>query len=432
METEATGLAAELAAAEDLYAAARPKSRARFDMAREVMPGGNTRTVIHYPPFPFGVEKAEGPWLHDLDGFDYLDFQGEYSAGILGHSHPKIREATLAALEGGLSYGAPNRSEAQFAAEICGRFPSVDMVRFTNSGTEANLMAFTTARAVTGRDKILVMRGGYHGAVFVMSPYGAKTNAPYPWVEVTMNDADDLRAVMAEHGSEIAGAVIEPMMGSSGGIVARTGFLQLLRDECTARGIVLIFDEVMTSRMSPGGMQASLGIIPDMTTLGKYLGGGFTFGAFGGRREIMELYDPDRPDGLKHAGTFNNNVMTMAAGLTTLRDILDAQTLDDLNARGDRLRDGINHIAQDHQVRMQALGYGSIFTIHFQTGEIRNPFQLNPENEKRALLHLHMIDHGILIARRSYIALSIALTDAHCDRFLSAFAEFCRRYRHLL
>ena len=432
MDAPAADLATALAEAEARYTAANPKSRARFEMAREVMPGGNTRTVIHFPPFPFGVERAEGAVLHDLDGHSYLDFQGEYSAGILGHSHPAIIAAAQDALSRGLSYGAPNESEALFAAEICRRFPSIDLVRFTNSGTEANLMAITTARALTGRDKVVVMKGGYHGAVFVMSPTGAKTNAPFPWVEVAINDTDGARSLLAEQGREIAALVIEPVMGSSGGVRATPEFLQMLRDECTASGIVLIFDEVMTSRMSPGGMQAKLGIVPDMTTLGKYLGGGFTFGAFGGRREIMSLYDPDRADGLKHAGTFNNNVMTMAAGLVTLRDILDPATLEALNDRGDRLRAAINQVAQDHQVAMQALGEGSIFTIHFQSGAIETPQDIDPATEARSLLHLHMLEHGILIARRSYLALSIALTDADCEAFLSAFAAFCRRYRHLL
>jgi len=314
-------IAAALAEAEELYRARNPKSLAQHQAACEAMPGGNTRSAIHVDPFPLTMVRGEGARLWDLDGHEYVDFLSEFTAGIFGHSHPAIRRAIEQALEGGLNFGAHNTTEARFAAAICARFPSIGLVRFTNSGTEANLMAVSAARAITGRPKILVFEGGYHGGVFYFRGHGSPLNAPFEYLVGRYNDLEAVESLVRAHRAELAAILIEPMQGTTGCIPAERSFLAGLRAMADETGALLIFDEVMTSRLAPGGLQEAHGIYPDLTTLGKYVGGGMSFGAFGGRADIMERFDPRRPNAFQHAGTFNNNVLTMNAGLVGLTEL---------------------------------------------------------------------------------------------------------------
>ena len=259
--------------------------------------------------------------------------------------------------------------EARLARLIVERFPSLDLVRFTNSGTEANLMAVATAIAATGRPKVLVFDGAYHGGILYFGGGGIPINAPHQWVLGQYNDAAGAAALARAHAGELACILVEPMLGSGGCIPGEPGFLQALRDVATETGAMLIFDEVMTSRMSAGGQQARLGITPDLTTLGKYIGGGMSFGAFGGRRDIMDRYDPRRADALPHAGTFNNNVLTMAAGVAGLTELFTPAAADALFARGEALRTRLNALSP----AMQWTGLGSLLTAHFHQGLIRGP-----------------------------------------------------------
>ncbi len=222
------------------------------------MPGGNTRTVLHHGPFPFRAVRGEGPWLWDAEGNRLLNLLGEYTAGLFGHSHPAIRAALEEALDGGWNYGAHNPYEIELAELVCARFPAIERVRFTNSGTEANLMAISAARCFTGRDKILVMDGAYHGGLLTFASGGSPVNAPYPVVFARFYDAATLGAVMSLHGQEIACALVEPMMGAGGCLPAEPAFLEAMRALTEAHGALLIFDEVMTSRMAGGGQQARL------------------------------------------------------------------------------------------------------------------------------------------------------------------------------
>ena len=424
-------LSSALDEAEARYRAANPESLARHEAAAAAMPGGNTRTVLHYPPFPLAWARGEGATLTDLDGHRYTDFLGEYTAGLYGHSNAVIREAVKAALADGIVLGGPNRYEAALAAEICRRFPSLELIRFCNSGTEANLFALSTARAVTGRSKILAFDGGYHGGVFYFGLARSAINAPFPMVFARYNDAEGAATAIAAHARDLAAVIVEPMQGSGGCIPGESAFLQALRDACDAHGVVLIFDEVMTSRLSPGGRQALLGIVPDMTTLGKYLGGGLSFGAFGGRADIMARYDPSRPDAIAHAGTFNNNVLSMAAGLAGLTKVLTPQALATLNARGDALRDRLNALALARGLPVQALGCGSLVNLHFHREPIRavQDYAADAETTARRtrlarLFHLDMIAAGQYLAMRGFMALSLPITDADCDRLVAAVDEF--------
>lgn len=423
--------------AENRYVAANPKSAARHSSARSSMPGGNTRTVLHYSPFPLAWAKGEGSRLTDLDGHTYTDFLGEHSAGLYGHSSPVILEAVRTALEGGIVLGGPNQYEAELASMIRNRFPSIQLLRFCNSGTEANVFAIQTARAATGKPAILAFEGGYHGGVLYFRKGGAPLNLPIKTLTATYNDPDGAEEMIRTHAHELAAVIVEPMMGGGGCIPAERDFLLALRRACTEHNVILIFDEVMTSRLSTGGYQAVVGVTPDMTTLGKYLGGGLSFGAFGGRVDLMSRFDPDRADAWPHAGTFNNNVLSMAAGLAGLKGLLNAPALSKLNGKGDKLRQMINDAAQRHDVGLKATGAGSFVGIHFTRNDVRRPGDLDPADADRraklqTLMHLDLIAAGQFYARRGFIALMLPIKESEIDDFAGAVEEFVTSRKSLL
>jgi glutamate-1-semialdehyde 2,1-aminomutase len=420
-------LKAALAEAEEHYRARNPKSLAQHRAACAAMPGGNTRSAIHVDPFPLTMVRGEGARLWDLDGYEYVDFLSEFTAGIYGHSHPAIRRAIAAALEGGLNFGAHNEAEARFAVVICARFPSIDLVRFTNSGTEANLMAVSAARAITGRPKILVFAGGYHGGVFYFRGHGSPLNAPFEYLLGRYNDLAAVETLVRPYRAELAAILVEPMQGTTGCIPAERDFLAGLRALADETGALLIFDEVMTSRLAPGGLQEVHGILPDLTTLGKYVGGGMSFGAFGGRAEIMERFDPRRPEAFQHAGTFNNNVLTMNAGLVGLTEIYTPERARALNEWGDRLRERLNAVVARDGLAMQFTGLGSMLAIHMTDAPIRSQEDAERGNGAlRDLFYFDLLARGIWFAKRGMFALSIALDEEDGDKLVDAVEEFAQ------
>jgi glutamate-1-semialdehyde 2,1-aminomutase len=423
---------AALGEAKRVFAAARPRTAAMQDRAAAVMPGGNTRTVLFSAPFPVRVEKAEGSRLTDIDGHSYLDLLGEYSAGIYGHSHPRILAAAREALAMGLNLGAQHGEEVKLAETVTRRF-ALDLVRFTNSGTEANMMALAAARCFTGRRRIMPLRGGYHGGTLYFSHGASPVNAPFDCVLGLYNDVDTTARLIAENDGDLAAVILEPMLGGGGCIPASPEFLAMLRQETAARGIVLIFDEVMTSRLHPGGLAAKTGIEPDLKTLGKYVGGGMSFGAFGGKRAIMELFDPTRPDALPHAGTFNNNTLTMTVGQAAMTEVFTPEACLALNARGDRLRAALNELFMRYQVRMQATGQGSMLAIHPLAGGIGRPEDLDAADKRlRQLLFLDLLEQGVYVAERGFMALSLMVTDEDCARVVAAVERHITTRRELL
>ena len=425
-------LAAAVRDARAAYAAANPQSAARHADATAVMPGGNTRTVLFYAPFPLAMTRAEGCRMWDADGHEYVDFLGEFTAGIYGHSHPVIRAAVDGALDRGISFGASNMAEARFARAVCDRF-ALARVRFTNSGTEANVLALSIARAFTRRPKVLAFTGGYHGAVVGFVNGRSAINVPFDVVLGTYNDLEGTRALLAEHGAELAAVLVEPMQGSGGCIPGDPAFLQMLRDETTRTGALLVFDEVMTSRLAPGGLQAALGIRPDLTTLGKYVGGGMSFGAFGGRADVMDLFDPRRPDALPHAGTFNNNVLTMHAGLAGLTQVYTPAAADALNARGEALRARLNDACARAGAPMQFTGRGSMLALHTCRGPIRSAADVaRGDAALKELVFFDLLARGIWLARRGMMTLSLPIGDAECDALVSAVEGFLDERRALL
>ena len=415
-------LDAALAEAREAYVSRNPASLAAHVEAAASLPGGNTRTVLFHGPFPLLMARGEGCRLWDADGHGYVDLLGEYTAGLYGHSHPAIRAALDRALDKGWNLGGHGAMEAKLARLVCERFPSVELIRFTNSGTEANLMAIATAIAATGRRKVMVFEGGYHGGVLTFAGGGSPVNVPHGWVLAPYNDAAGAVALAEEHAGDLACILVEPMMGSGGCIPAEPAFLQTLRDAADRAGAVLVFDEVMTSRMSAGGQQARLGIAPDMTTLGKYIGGGMSFGAFGGKRALMELYDPRRADALPHAGTFNNNVLTMHAGVAGLEEVFTAEAADRLFNRGEALRARLNAACAERGAAAQWTGLGSLMAPHFVGGPVRRPADsAGADPRLRELLFLDMLERGFYLARRGMVALSLEVGAAELDGFAGAF-----------
>jgi glutamate-1-semialdehyde 2,1-aminomutase len=408
-----------VAAARRRYAAARPVSAEWDRRAQEVLPGGNTRSVLHFDPFPFRVASAEGAHLTDVDGHRYVDLLGNYTAGLLGHSPAAVRDAVHAAVDRGWGLGAVGTDEVDLAALIVERFASIEQVRFTNSGTEANLMALGVAVHATGRRKVLAFEGGYHGGVATFAGH-RELNVPHEWVVGTYNDVDGIAATFAEHGDELAAVLVEPMQGSAGCIPGDPEFLGALRAACDASGALLIFDEVMTSRLAPGGAQQLLGIDADLTTLGKYLAGGFGFGAFGGRCDLMAAFDPAAGGTLGHAGTFNNDVISMAAGVATLRDVLTPEVLRVVNERGERLREALADTFTRHDAPMSVTGVGSLMNIHATPGPVRTVDDLRSSvGGRRELLFFDALAAGYFLAPRGFIALSIEVTDDDLDGFLA-------------
>lgn len=416
---ERTDLDSALARSRERYVAARPIGAAMHDEAREVMPGGNTRTVLYHPPFPLRVASGQAQRVVDVDGHEYVDMLGEYTAGLYGHSQRAILDAVRAAMDDGISLAGHNVYEARLARLLVDRFPALDLVRFTNSGTEANLMAISLARVVTGRSAIAVVSGGYHGGLLYYGGGGSPVNAPYDAIVLDYNDVDGARAAIRAHAHELAAVVVEPVLGSGGVIPASPEFLTALREETSAHDVLLILDEVMTSRLSPRGAAPLYGVTPDLLTLGKYLGGGLSFGAFGGRADLMARFDPSQPGALPHAGTFNNNVLSMAAGIAGLTEVLDDVTLDAVNARGDRLREELNRVMSPHG--WIATGRGSMIGFHPVPGPVTSPDDLvGADDRRRELLFLDLLERGYYVAPRGFIALSIEVTDADVDGFVDA------------
>lgn len=413
-----------LVAARARYIAANPKSRAAHEQARRFMPGGNTRTVLYNDPFPLRVVSGHDVRIRDADGHEYLNLLGEYTAGLFGHSDPVIRAAIDGALDQGINLSAHNPHEIRLAELVCDRFPSIERVRFTNSGTEANLMAITTARHHTGRGKVMVMNDGYHGGLLYFGGGGIPINAPYDFVLGAFNDVDRTREAIRRHAADLACILVEPMMGSAGCLPADPGFLEMLRQESRREDIILIFDEVMTSRLSPGGAQQHYGVIPDMTTLGKYIGGGMSFGAFGGSSEIMAIYDPGRPGSMPHAGTFNNNTLSMAAGAAGLGEVFTPQRAIELNRRGEALRGRLNTLAARHDAPLGFTGIGSLMNLHGSRFDIRRPEDVAAGDDRiRELVFLDLLERDVYIARRGFIALMLPIGDEDLAGFEAAFAD---------
>jgi glutamate-1-semialdehyde 2,1-aminomutase len=410
------------------YRRRNPNSADLARAAAEVMPGGNTRSVLHTEPFGMRIDSAEGAVLTTVDGEQVVDMLGDYSAGLLGRP-PEVTEAVRVVLARGWGYGAMSEPETTFARALVDRFGSVDQVRFTNSGSEADLMAVLTARHVTGRGRVVVFEGAYHGGPMTFLPGSAPLRVPFDFAVLPYNDIAAAEAEFARHGDEIACVVVEPMLGAGGCIPASPAFLSGLRSLSHAHGALLVMDEVMTSRLAVGGAQQAYDVHADLTVLGKYFGGGLSFGAFGGSRHVMAAFDPAQ-GGLTHGGTFNNNAFTMAVGVAVTR-LLDADTLKRLNESGDLLRDQLTQALTP--VGFCVTGVGSMMTIHPTPGPVQRWSDIADVDPRwRRLLFHDLLARGYYIAERGYLALSLALTEQHLNGFVAAARAFAGEHADLV
>ncbi|POS75022.1 glutamate-1-semialdehyde 2,1-aminomutase [Diaporthe helianthi] len=423
-----------LAAAQNRYVESHPNSKRQHEIAVTHLPGGNTRTVLHTSPFPLTMKCGKGPFVWDEDGHKYLDLVGELSAGIYGHSHPVIREAIVSTFDDvGLNLGSTTSQENKYAALICERF-YLERVRFANSGTEANMHAFSAARVFTGKKKIAVFSGGYHGAVFTFGGGKVAQNAVDrdDWVIGKYNDVQSAKAVI-EDTPGLAAVVVEAMQGAGGGISGTEEFLFQIQDSAKKVGAVFILDEVMTSRLAPHGLQEVIGLKPDLVTLGKYLGGGFAFGAFGGRSDIMAVYDPRLTGAIAHSGTFNNNTMTMYVGYAGLSKILTPETNVAFNAKGDKYRHKLQEITKG--TKCTFTGRGALWCVHFtDTGpeDIKSVEDVTERMDLHDLFWFELLEEGFWIHRRGSMALIMDTPDDELDRFVDCVEKFLERHKDFL
>ena len=430
------------------YVETTPKSRELWEEACRYLPDGDSRHSIFWKPYPIFTESARGAVVIDADGAERLDFINTMTTMILGHGPAPVLEAAREQMECGLAYNSPNRRQVELASILCERVPSFDQVRFTNSGTEATLNAIRAARAFTGRAKIAKVEGGYHGthdAVMVslrIDPAaGGEYENPRPvassaglaegtldqTVIIPFNDVDVARDILERHRGELAAVIVEPVMGSVGMIPAEGDYLKMLREFADSSGALLIFDEVISFRVLPGGAQQHYGITPDMTALGKIIGGGFPVGAFGGRSDIMSLYSPLSGPAINHGGTFNANPVTMAAGAATLTELTPTvyRRLAELT---EMLRQGVRQVCSELEQPVLVTGLGSLFGIHFTDQPIRNYRDIAAcDKALSERVFMGMLNEGFLLAPNLVGAMSTALGEVEVDAFVRGFRRVLQR-----
>jgi glutamate-1-semialdehyde 2,1-aminomutase len=417
-------------------------SEALFIRAQKVLPGGVDSPVRAYrqvggtPPF---IARADGAHVFDADGNRYIDYVGSWGPMILGHNPPEVREALAAALGSGTSFGAPTELEVRLAEAVIAAVPSIEMVRFVSSGTEATMSALRLARGYTGRDLILKFEGCYHGhadSLLVKAGSGAATlgvpdsaGIPADVARNTLtcpyNDLEAVAAHAAAHGGRIAAIIVEPVAGNMGLVLPRPGFLEGLRALCDAHGIVLIFDEVMTGfRVAYGGYQSICGIAPDLTTLGKVIGGGLPVGAFGGRRAVMERVAPLGP--VYQAGTLSGNPLAMTAGLATLKALSAPGVYGRLETLARRLSEGLAGAAAGAGVPVTLARQGSMGCMYFHPGPVASYADAARSDLAAFGRWFHgMLARGVYLAPSQFEAgfVSLAHTEAHIDATVAAAAE---------
>ncbi|WWC90978.1 uncharacterized protein L201_005917 [Kwoniella dendrophila CBS 6074] len=427
-----TSLSQALTKAHEKYSGKNPKSYEAYIEATKSLPGGETRSSIFIHPFPLFIERGQGTDIIDLDGHTYKDFVSDFTSGIYGKSNPVLKKAIIEALDNGLQLGAHTKAESLLSSEICSRFPSIDLIRFTNSGTEANILAISIGLHYTQREKVVVFKGGYHGSV--LSHFGEEQHqgggdlkVPYEFIVCPYNDIAGTSSKIQDHSKDIGVIIVEPMLGAGGCTPGEPEFLKDLRELSKKIGAVLIFDEVQTARLSTGGSQKLLNINPDITTLGKFYGGGFAFGAFGGKKEIMSLFDARQPNSISHGGTFNNSPLTMISGLTAITQILTEDNLNKLNELGDELRNILNGIFVKEELPFKITGLGSINQIHYIP-----IMSLENKREGLDLFFFYLLEKGFWIAQRGLISLNFEMTKNDIIEFQDAVVHSARAVKKVI
>ncbi len=415
-------------------------STALFDRAQRVIPGGVNSPVRAFKGVggtPVFIQKAQGAYIFDTDGKQYIDYVGSWGPMILGHNHPAILNAVLKTAENGLSFGAPTPLEIDLAELVCQLIPSIEMVRMVSSGTEATMSAIRLARGYTKRDKIIKFEGCYHGhadSLLVKAGSGALTlgqpNSPgvpadfaKHTLTCTYNDLDSVQQAFAQYPDQIACIIVEPVAGNMNCIPPKAGFLQGLRALCDQYGAVFIIDEVMTGfRVALGGAQAYYGVTPDLTCLGKIIGGGMPVGAFGGKKEIMQHIAPT--GAVYQAGTLSGNPIAMAAGLACLTELKKDGNQQRLNQLTEKLSQGLKALADKHGIPFSVNYVGAMFGLFFTNKTEVSSYQdvMACDTEKFKLFFHKMLEQGVYLAPSAFEAgfMSLAHSDEDIDRTLAA------------
>ena len=416
------------------------KSKSLFDTAKQFIPGGVNSPVRAFRAVggnPVFIKSAKGAYLYDEDGNEYVDLINSWGPMILGHAHPTIEKAIIDALQGSPSFGAPTRREVEMAELICSMIPSIERVRMVNSGTEATMSAIRVARGYTGKDKFVKIEGCYHGhgdSFLIAAGSGAMTFGTPDSPGVTKGTAKDtliapfnnlkaIQEIFEANRDEVAAIILEPVVGNMGCVVPQEGYLKGLRKLCDDHNVILIFDEVMTGfRLSQAGAQQLYGVKPDMTTLGKIIGGGLPVGAYGGKKEIMDSVSPVGP--VYQAGTLSGNPLAMAAGLAMLKHLKqNPDVYEQLDRQTSALTDGILNQCKERGLNHTINRVGSMFTLFF-TDQVVVDFNTAMRSDTKAFAHYfrNMLQEGIYLAPSQFEAMfvSTALTDPIIDRILQA------------
>jgi len=415
------------------------KSKKLYSKAMELMPGGVNSPVRAFKAVggsPLFIKKARGSRIYDVDGNEYIDYVLSWGPIILGHSHPSVVKALKAAIEQGTSYGAPTPLEIDLAEMVMKAYPSIEKIRMVNSGTEATMSAIRAARGFTGRDKIIKFEGCYHGhadGLLVRAGSGAATfgvpdspGVPKSYAKNTItppfNDIKTFKSILQKEWKSIACVIVEPVVGNIGCVLPKPGFLEILRKETEKYGIVLIFDEVMTGfRVSYGGAQAYYGIKPDMTCLGKVIGGGLPVGAYGGKKEIMSMVAPEGP--VYQAGTLSGNPLAMTAGIETLKILSKKNTYEKLEKTMQHLEEGLRDAAKKSGIKTRLYRAGTMFCAYFTDAEVVDYKTAKTSNtEKFSIFFTKMLHHGVNLAPSQFEAgfISTAHTKADIDITINA------------
>ncbi|MBE0524621.1 MAG: glutamate-1-semialdehyde 2,1-aminomutase [Methanosarcinales archaeon] len=419
----------------------REKSKKLFNKAKNLLPGGVSSPVRAISPYPFYTKSASGSKLTDVDGNTYIDYCMGYGPLMLGHNHPVIKEAITNQLDNGWLYGTPTEMEVELAQRISLNYPSINMVRFVSTGTEATMGAIRAARGYTGQSKIIKIEGGFHGAhdaVLVKAGSGATTQGapdslgiPRDFtkhtLQVPFNDIEAMAQAMDSYNGEVAAVIMEPVMGNIGPILPEEGYLEEVRALTKENNIVLIFDEVITGfRLAMGGAQEYYDVIPDMTTIGKILGGGLPIGAIGGKKEIMEHISPAGK--VYQAGTFNGHPLSLAAAITTL-DVLEKEKVHDkVNQMGDSLRAWLRDSVNDQGLDYNVSGVGSMFKIFFGPNPANYQDALKCDKQGYFDFFHRMLDSGVFLPPSQFETnfLSAAHTEEDLNTTVEAYEENLR------
>lgn len=421
--------------------------------AVEFLPGGDTRSVAYFAPYPFFATEGKGCHLYDCDGNEYIDCVNNMTSLIHGHAHPHVVEAISKQAAKGTAHAAPTELQYTHARTICGRISSMESLRYCNSGTEATMFALRAARVFTGKDIIIKMDAGYHGShdyveVNLLPDFAAE-DLPTAKVEAGVpasilndvrvapfNDLGAMEKILEADRDRVAAIIVEPVMTSGGGIMPQEGYLKGLRELADRHKTLLIFDEIITLRASIGGMQLIADVKPDLTAIGKIIGGGLPVGAFGGRRDIMQMFDPTQPNAVAHSGTFSGNALTMAAGLATL-ELLDQKEIDRINDLGQKLRTRLKSVLQDTGIKGQTGGFGSAAFVYFFEQPFSNAKEaalaVIPSLEFAQNVHLELLNQGVYPITRGMIVFTIStpMDEQIVDQIATRFRKTLERVKPL-